>query len=149
MRDPIGTLADVKKVLKPDGIAILSTPNAAGWGARVFGRRWINWHAPYHLHFFTRRSMQLAVGRVGLKAEALGTLTSSEWLNYQWIHLATRPEPGHPSKFWTNAGTYSTPERAALRIGSLIHRTKVNHLVTRVFDALGLGDSQLFVLRRS
>ena len=149
MRDPISTLAGVRKVLKPDGIAILSTPNATGWGARVFGQRWINWHAPYHLHFFTRRSMQLAATRVGLTVEPLGTVTSSEWLNYQWIHLATRPEPGKPSKFWSNTGNYSSSERAALRIASLLHRTKVNHLLTRLFDALGAGDSQLFALRRN
>jgi len=149
MRDPVSTLAGVRKVLKPGGIAILSTPNAAGWGARVFGWRWINWHAPYHLHFFSRRSMQLAVSHVGLVAEPLGTITSSEWLNYQWIHLATLPEPSHPSKFWTNAGNYSPSERTALKVTSLLHRTKVNHLLTRLFDALGIGDSQLFVLRRN
>lgn len=148
MRDPIGTLAGVRRVLKPEGVAILSTPNAAGWGARVFGQRWINWHVPYHLHFFTRRSMQLAVSRVGLEAQPLDTVTSSEWLNYQWIHLATRPDPGQPSKFWTDASTHSPSERAALKIASLLHRTKVNHLLTRLFDALGIGDSQLFVLRR-
>ena len=148
MKDPIGTLAGVRKVLKPDGIAILSTPNAAGWGARVFGRRWINWHAPYHLHFFTRRSMKFAVNRAGLVAEPLGTVTSSEWLNYQWIHLATRPGPGQPSMFWTNAGDYNPSGRTALRIASLLHRTKVDHLLTRLFDALGIGDSQLFALRR-
>jgi hypothetical protein len=33
-------------------MVIIGTPNANGWGARVFGRYWINWHAPYHLHFF-------------------------------------------------------------------------------------------------
>jgi len=53
MRDPIDTLAGVQRVLKPKGIAILSTPNASGWGARVFRQRWINcgplccnWRAP-------------------------------------------------------------------------------------------------------
>jgi SAM-dependent methyltransferase len=150
MRDPIVTLAGVKAVLKPGGIAILSTPNAAGWGARVFGRRWINWHAPYHLQFFTRRSMQFAARRVGLEADVLGTVTSSEWLRYQWIHLATLPGTGQPSRFWARHGrTSELPERIALQIASLLHRTRVNHLVTRLFDAFGIGDSQLFVLRRT
>jgi len=150
MRDPIATLAGVKAVLKVGGVAILSTPNAAGWGARVFGRRWINWHAPYHLQFFTKRSMQLAARRVGLKAEVLGTVTSSEWLRYQWIHLGSLPKIGQPSRFWAqHGGIPKLPERIALKVGSLLHRTRVNHILTRLFDSIGAGDSQLFLLRRS
>ena len=45
--DPVQTLHGIARVLKPGGTAILSTPNANGWGAKVFGRRWINWHTPY------------------------------------------------------------------------------------------------------
>ena len=79
----------------------------------------------------------------------LGTITSSEWLNFQWIHPATLPNPGEPSRFWTNENRYTLYERAALRAFSLIHRARINHLLTRLFDNLGIGDSQLFALRRA
>ena len=148
MRDSVATLAGVRKVLKPGGTAILSTPNVGGWGAKVFGSWWINWHAPYHLHFFTARSMQLAANRAGLDSRVLGTVTSSEWLLYQWIHLATRPVCGRPSKFWANAGSFTAVEKIGLKIASLLHRRKINHLITRLFDGMGVGDSQLFILRR-
>jgi 2-polyprenyl-3-methyl-5-hydroxy-6-metoxy-1,4-benzoquinol methylase len=149
MGDPIGALASVRKVLKPGGIAILGTPNPAGWGARVFGQRWINWHAPYHLHLFTGRSMQIAAERAGLVAEPLGTLTSSEWLFYQWLHLATQSPPGCPAAFWTGGGPAGGMGKALQRLAFLLHRSKVNHLLTRLFDGLGIGDSQLFRLRRA
>jgi SAM-dependent methyltransferase len=149
MRDPVATMAGIRTVLKPGGVAILSTPNAGGWGARVFGRRSINWHAPYHLHFFSRRSMRIAAERAGLESRPLGTITQSEWLHYQWIHLATRPEPGRPSPFWSGKGGYTASQRIAMKAGSLLHRVRINHLITRAFDLVGVGDSQLFELRKA
>jgi SAM-dependent methyltransferase len=149
MRDPVATMAGIRTVLKPGGVAILSTPNAAGWGARVFGRRWINWHTPYHLHFFSRRSMRIAAERAGLESRPLGTITQSEWLHYQWIHLVTRRGPQQPSPFWSGKGGYTLPERIALKAASLLHRSRINHLATRAFDAAGVGDSQLFELRKA
>ena len=148
MRDPAATMAGVQTVLKPGGIAILSTPNPDGWGARVFRRYWINWHAPYHLHLFSRRSMEITAERAELECKSLGTITPSEWLRYQWIHLATRRGPKQASPFWSGEGGYSLAERFALKAASLLHRSRINHLVTRVFDAAGIGDSQLFILKR-
>ena len=76
--------------------------------------------------------------------------SSSEWLRYQWIHLVTLPKTGQPSRFWAqNGGTSELPERIALKIASLLHRTRVNHLLTRLFDGIGAGDSQIFVLRHT
>lgn len=148
MRDPAATMAGVRTVLKPGGIAILSTPNPGGSGARLFGRRWINWHAPYHLHFFSRRSMKITAERAGLDCRSLGTITPSEWLRYQWIHLATRKDPKQASPFWSGKGGYTLAERITLKAVSLLHRSRINHLLTRVFDTVGVGDSQLFILKR-
>jgi len=148
MRDPVETLKGVRAVLKRGGIAILSTPNPAGWGALVFGCRWINWHAPYHLHFFSKRSMRMAAEKAGLKSRPLGTITPSEWLRYQWIHLATRRGPQQVSPFWSGKGEYSFGQRIVMKAASLLHRSRINHLVSRAFDAMGAGDSQLFILER-
>jgi 2-polyprenyl-3-methyl-5-hydroxy-6-metoxy-1,4-benzoquinol methylase len=149
MRDPVATLQGVRTVLKPGGVAILGTPNAGSWGAKAFGRRWINWHAPYHLHFFSRRSMGIAAQRAGLQSRSLGTISQSEWLRYQWIHLATRRDPGQPSPFWSGRGGYTLAERIAVKLASWLHCVRLNHLITRAFDAAGVGDSRLFELRKA
>ena len=149
MRDPVATMEGIRTVLKPGGVAVLSTPNAAGWGARVFGRRWINWHTPYHLHFFSRGSMGIAAKRAGLESRSLGTITPSAWLHYQLIHLATRRAPQQASPFWSGKGGYTLSDRIVLKGASLLHRSRITHLVTRAFDATGLGDSQLFELRKA
>lgn len=147
--DPLSTLRGVARILKPGGTAIFSTPNAGGWGAKIFGRRWINWHAPYHVQFFSRRSMQLAADQAGLVMVEVKTVTNSEWLYYQWIHLTTYPKLGEPSSFWSpNHQERTLLQNRILRVLELMHRYKINHLLTRFFDSLGLGDNFVFVLKK-
>lgn len=147
--DPISTLRGVSRILKRGGNAILSTPNAGGWGAKIFGQRWINWHAPYHVQFFSRQSMRIAAEQAGLVMVDAKTLTNSEWLYYQWIHLFSYPNPGEPSTFWLqNQHAVTVRESRIRKILARMHRTKINHLLTRLFDSIGLGDNYLFVLQK-
>jgi len=85
--DPVLMLAGIASVLKSGGELIVSTPNSNGWGAKLFGARWINWHAPYHLQHFSEHSMRISADKAGLVIESCRTQTSSEWLHYQWISL--------------------------------------------------------------
>lgn len=137
LADPIETLRGVAKILRRGGVAILSTPNSGGWGARAYGARWINWHVPYHLHVFSRRSLAIAVEKAGLKLTRLRTITSSAWLHYQRLHLANFPAPGQPSPFWIG------PNPVAPRSAVLLHTLRINHLLTRIADCLGKGDNLL------
>src|SRR3546814_7156981 len=72
----------------------------SGWGAKLFGRRWIHWHAPYHLNYFTRHSMKRLAAKVGFDVELVRVVTNSAWIEYQWAHLVTFPRQGHASPFW-------------------------------------------------
>jgi SAM-dependent methyltransferase len=146
--DPIEILRGIARVLKPGGVAILSTPNAHGWGAKIFGRRWINWHAPYHLQHFSVASMRIAAEKASLHVDSFRTLTSSEWLLYQWIHLLTFPEIGRTSQFWSPKAPKNLKTKLVLKLLSLMHLTKINHAITRFFDALDNGDNHLFFLRK-
>lgn len=147
--DPVLTMKAIARVLKPDGIAIVSTPNANGWGARVFGRFWINWHAPYHRQFFSRCSMKAAAEQAGLMIMTVRTITSSEWLFYQWIHLLTRPPLGTPSPFWSPRAARTLTIKMILGVLLAMHYTKINHGITRLFDALGIGDNALYFLKKA
>lgn len=148
--DPLVTLRGVARILRPDGTAIFSTPNACGWGARIFGRRWINWHAPYHVQFFSRRSIRLSAEQAGLVVAEIKTVTNSEWLYFQWIHLVTYPKSGETSRFWSpNHEGLTLLQLRILRVLELIHRYKIDHLLTRFFDSFGLGDNYIFVLKKA
>jgi SAM-dependent methyltransferase len=141
--DPLAALRGVHAVLRPGGTAILSTPNAASVVARVAGDRWIHWHAPYHLHLFSRASLARAAELGGFAVIELRTITSSEWLSYQWIHALTRPERGRPSKLWDPAARH--PAIRALRALRFLGGEAA---ITRICDALGVGDNFLARLRR-
>ncbi len=146
--DPASVLRGVHQVLRPDGTLVLSTPNADGWGARLFGSRWIHWHAPYHLQFFTRSSIERCANAAGFDLEKKVTVTNAAWLDFQWGHVATYPEAGQASAFWTQGKTRTIPQRVALKLFLLIDRLGINVLLTRLMDALGLGDNVVYVLRR-
>lgn len=146
--DPVETLKGVARVLKPGGYAVLSTPNSNGWGARAFGRRWINWHVPYHIQQFSLKSMQIVAKAAGLIIEKHKTITSSEWLYYQWIHLATYPKIGEPSVFWSQKRELSFKQKLFLRLLAYLHMTKIDHLITRLFDGMNLGDNSIVILRK-
>ncbi len=147
--DPVETLRGVERVLKPGGAVVLSMPNSNGWGARLFGNRWIHWHAPYHIQHFTVRSMEMAAKKAGLTMESCRTVTLSVWLHYQFMHLLTRPVEGDKSIFWSGEKEAGSKRLFMVyAVGFLIRKTKVYNLITRFFDALKLGDNFIFILRK-
>jgi 2-polyprenyl-3-methyl-5-hydroxy-6-metoxy-1,4-benzoquinol methylase len=148
VEDPLETLKGVAQVLRRGGYVVLSTPNAKGWGARFFGRRWINWHVPYHRHFFSLSSIRIVAQEAGLQIVRYRTVTSSEWLRFQWAHLLAMPEEGEPSGFWSPLGKRSLRTKIGQKGFDLLHYARINHLLTRLFDSLGAGDNYLFLLKK-
>ena len=145
---PLTVLNDVASILKPGGILILSTPNAKGWGIRFFGRKWIHWHTPYHLQIFSNQSLKEYAKKAGFALESSRTITNSAWLYFQWIHLVTKSDFGSKSNFWTPGQTKSFTQKVVIKLITIIHQLKINHLVTRIFDGLQLGDNRLYFLKK-
>lgn len=146
--DPRSFLRDVATVLRPGGTLIVTTPNSNGYGGRLFGRRWINWHVPFHLQQFSRRSLSVLAMQSGLRPASIRTLTNSRWLHYQWLHLFAYPPSGTPSPFWDAARSPLAVPAVPERVCALLYRIKLFHMVTRLADVIGLGDNFLCILRK-
>lgn len=135
-------------MLKPGGVAVVSTPNARGYGAVLLGKRWNNWHAPYHLNLFTRPSLRRLAEETGFEVRSIRTTTASAWLRYQWIQLFTRPKPGDASPFWDPRRSSGRVRRRVRQSASMLDRVQAFQLVTRLADGLGVGDNLLAILAK-
>lgn len=65
--DPVGLLKRSAEFLKPGAILMLQTPNSGSLLARLLGRRWPPYAPVEHIHYFTRKSLKLALGNLGFK----------------------------------------------------------------------------------
>lgn len=146
--DPLETLKEICRVLKNDGALIISTPNPEGWGRYIFRKRWINWHIPYHVNLFSRFSMGLIARNSGFTVEQIHTITTSDWLKIQWLHLLFYPEKNHPSLFWSQASETSFFKKIVRMFIRMNHKMGVDHIITRLFDFSGVGDNHVFILRK-
>jgi 2-polyprenyl-3-methyl-5-hydroxy-6-metoxy-1,4-benzoquinol methylase len=81
--DPRGFLGEVRRILAPNGCAIITTPNVDGFQARLFGKGWRSAIAD-HLTLFSRRTLGKMVTESGF--EIRQTVT--------WGGLAEGTAPG-------------------------------------------------------
>ena len=56
--DPIKTIRECRRILRPGGKLVITTPNSKSLGERWFGKHWRGWEPPRHLFLFTVESLQ-------------------------------------------------------------------------------------------
>jgi 2-polyprenyl-3-methyl-5-hydroxy-6-metoxy-1,4-benzoquinol methylase len=107
VQDPKAVLEKVRSLLKPNGIAVVKTPNHDAWDARLFRRHsWAGYHCPRHWVLFTKDSLSQLTQRAGLTVR-LATYTQGApfwaaslltWLGKWGVFSVTRDRPAayHP-----------------------------------------------------
>lgn len=78
--DPRATLADVRRVLAPGGEVWISLPNRRSWQRALFGRRWINWHVPFHITHFDADSLVRLLKESGFDIVSLKNISPALWV---------------------------------------------------------------------
>lgn len=93
--DPRGFLREVRRVLRADGLAVITTPNIAGLQARLFGARWRSAIVD-HLVLFSRSTLSRMLAEEGFAVErevtwgGLAAGTAPAWLKRPADRLAKR-----------------------------------------------------------
>ncbi len=65
MADIKGTLAQLAKLLKPDGKLIISVPDNGGVQAKLFRHKWLHLDVPRHLYHFDAGSLRYCLTSAG------------------------------------------------------------------------------------
>lgn len=152
--DPDLALQTLCERLTSHGRMVLVFPNAASLWRRLSGSRWINWHIPYHLHHFERKTFERMVRRCGLEVVRSRTITPNVWTLLQMRANRCQPQLGQPSPIWAVADrSIATPDQnnkgKLLRALSRVSVLSVFAVINRAVDALHMGDSLMVELRRN
>lgn len=96
--DPIIFLKKISKKLKIGGQIIMSTPNINSYNYIKFNKKWINWHVPFHLNFFSQKSIFNLANQTGLYIKKNSTITPFNWVIMQFLSNWQNPADKH--NYW-------------------------------------------------
>jgi SAM-dependent methyltransferase len=157
IHDPVGLLISFRLILKDNGQIIIGVPNVESRLRKIYNRRWLNWHVPYHINHFSKKSLRLLAERAGFKVTKICTYTPNLWVDLQ-IRLAEYPiREGIKVPFFNGEPEPEDIVRAEKK-QNWFHKfvDRINRrmpylrfiriLHLRMVDALGLGESYLIFL---
>lgn len=70
VREPRVYLQEIHRILRPGGILAIEVPNARCLTSRWFGRHWLGWDMPNHIHHFGPASLRALMERHGFEVLA-------------------------------------------------------------------------------
>lgn len=71
LRDPVGSLEAMRRLLKPGGVLFLEVPNVESVQSRVFRDHWLHRDPPRHLTHFTPAALRALLLRTGFAIDEL------------------------------------------------------------------------------
>ncbi|MBI3321176.1 MAG: class I SAM-dependent methyltransferase [Candidatus Omnitrophica bacterium] len=106
LRHPAGYVAQISKILKPGGVVALTTGDAGSLMARLQGPAWRLYDPPFHIHYFSRRTLTQLLSRNGLKALEIRYVGFSRSLNTMLHRLCSYRKPQVLQRLYGIAKTF-------------------------------------------
>ncbi len=149
IQNPVEFLKDVRRVLRPGGKLVMSTPNFSSWSCKVLKTKSFLWHVPYHLQFFDENSMVKCLKRAGYSSFSANYITNTEWILYELSHVITYPKKGEKSEYLdyprTQRGLFT---RFLLAFTFVIHLTGILKLISIFLDSLKMSDNIVYTANK-
>jgi 2-polyprenyl-3-methyl-5-hydroxy-6-metoxy-1,4-benzoquinol methylase len=79
LHDPLASLREIRRILRPGGVLFVRVPNAASYVARMCGRYWSGYDLPRHMTLFTPKTLAHALAQSGFQ-EKLCIFPSGSYL---------------------------------------------------------------------
>ena len=83
--NPATMLKAIHGLLNPGGRVCISCPNNQSWLRKAFGRFWINWHVPFHLTHFSKRTLSELLVQNHFTIEKAQCATPALWVSHSII----------------------------------------------------------------
>lgn len=96
---PFEYLAEIRRVLRPDGLLLIEVPDAAGPGFRTLGARNFCLDYPHHLFFFDRSTLGTLLERAGFEVTAWSNF-SAEYSPFTCLQNLLNLLPGQPNRLY-------------------------------------------------
>jgi glycosyltransferase involved in cell wall biosynthesis/SAM-dependent methyltransferase len=77
--DPVRVLVQLRRLLAPDGVLVVSTPNLDSREIDWFGPTWAHWHPPYHRYIYSKKGLHSLAQQVGLLPVHFQTFSNPTW----------------------------------------------------------------------
>jgi 2-polyprenyl-3-methyl-5-hydroxy-6-metoxy-1,4-benzoquinol methylase len=148
--DPFETLLNARKVLKPHGKIIATLPNVNSVGRLIFKSYWVGWHTPYHLHFFSRKSLQTVAQRAGLKLHHIHFCTTYQRTLAQIGFIFARSPKGQKTSFTNLYGKFDPVNEKKLSVQAykFLEKSRLLSPITRLLDIFHIGDSMTAIFEK-
>ena len=94
--DPRRTIEEIARILRPEGLLVLSLPNPDCLEAGLFGPYWAGWDVPRHLYIFSPSVLERLLAETGFQIQEVNSFTGRYYvlvLSAQlWLaeHLASQ-----------------------------------------------------------
>lgn len=101
LHEPVPFIQAVHRLLKPDGVIFIDTPNIESRGARRWGRNWRGLETPRHLVLFSREGllgMLQAGGFANIETKRRTTVRRSMYLASLRMQMGKSPDGGQPHR---------------------------------------------------
>jgi glycosyltransferase involved in cell wall biosynthesis/2-polyprenyl-3-methyl-5-hydroxy-6-metoxy-1,4-benzoquinol methylase len=92
VRDPLGFMREIHRLLRPGGTLLIATPSIDSWSARLMKQKWMEFKTE-HLNYFGRQTLQTALARAGFRDVVVGAGWKVLSLDYIKQHFERFPVP--------------------------------------------------------